>query len=205
MADLYLASQSPRRRDLLQQIHVRFEPLVLRMAGPRGADVDERQLTGEAADAYVLRVAREKALAGCKALQARSLPQKPVLTADTVVILDGDVLGKPEGAAQAIRTLRRLSGAEHQVHTAVAVALPGLVPNVLTSVSVSRVRMRVLDDDEIARYCATREPYDKAGGYGIQGLAAVFVTWMEGSYSGVMGLPLAETATLLAQAGIRVL
>jgi septum formation protein len=125
-----------------------------------------------------------------------------VLAADTVVILDSEVLGKPVGRDEAQRMLQRLSARTHEVRTSVALAIEGPV---LTATSVSQVTFRALTDREIERYSATAEPYDKAGGYAIQGLASVFIERLEGSYSGVMGLPLYETARLLEQAGIRIL
>lgn len=205
MADLYLASRSPRRRDLLKQIGVRFEPLLLRLAQPRGPDVDEVQHAGESARAYVERTAREKAECGVRILALRSMLARPVLAADTVVVVDGDVLPKPVDAEQAAAFLGRLSGRTHEVLTSVALGTGNTAnPQVLTATSISRVTLRALEGEEIRRYCATGEPYDKAGGYAIQGLAAVFVERIEGSYSGVMGLPLFETARLLRQAGIRV-
>jgi len=200
---IYLASRSPRRRELLKQIGVKFDPLLLRLASPRGGpDVDEAQHSGESPADYVERTAREKAAFGLKVLSMRSMIFRPVLAADTVVIVDGDVLAKPANPEEAASFMRRLSGRSHEVRTAVALAIQGPV---LSATSVSTVSFRVLDDAEITRYCATPEPYDKAGGYGIQGLAAVFVERIEGSYTGVMGLPLFETARMLAQAGIRVL
>ena len=198
---IYLASRSPRRRDLLKQVGVRFDPLLLRLAGPRGpADVDEVQHPGEPAVEYVERTAREKAAFGLRVLGMRSLLPRPVLAADTVVIVDGEVLGKPSDRAEAAAFLRRMSGRAHEVRTAVALAMEGPL---LTDTSVSIVTFRTLAEDEIQRYCATAEPYDKAGGYGIQGLASLFVERIEGSYTGIMGLPLFETGRLLAQAGIR--
>jgi septum formation protein len=206
MTDVYLASRSPRRRELLKQIGVKFEPLMLRLASPRGADVDEVQHAGESAADYVERVAREKAEVGAQALALRSMLVKPVLTADTVVIVDGDVLGKPANPQQAADFLRRLSGRAHEVRTAVAVAVgSGNKRRILLATSVSQVTFGALSEAQIKQYCATGEPYDKAGGYAIQGLAAVFVARLEGSYSGVMGLPLYETAQLLRQAGVPVL
>ena len=207
MADIYLASRSPRRRDLLKQIGVRFEPLMLRLAAPRGADIDEVQHVGETAAAYVERVSREKAEFGVRMLSMRTLLPRPVLAADTVVILDDAVLGKPANAQEAAEFLRRLSGRTHEVHTSVAIGISGPrnSPHVLQQTSVTQVTFRSLDGDDIDRYCGTSEPYDKAGGYAIQGIAAVFVERIDGSYSGVMGLPLFETALLLRQAGIRVL
>jgi len=209
MTDIYLASRSPRRRELLKQIGVRFEPLLIRLAGPRATGVDEAQHAGEEAARYVERIAREKAEQGVRVLALRSLLPRPVLAADTVVIVDGDVLGKPADRAQAADFLRRLSGRAHEVRTAVALGLPGSAPfdsgaRVLQAVSVSTVAFRPLGDSEIERYVAGGEPFDKAGGYGIQGLAAVFVERLEGSYTGVMGLPLYETAQLLKQAGFAV-
>lgn len=200
---IYLASRSPRRRELLKQIGVKFDPLLLRLASPRGGpDVDEAQHNGESPADYVDRTAREKAAFGLKVLSMRSMIFRPVLAADTVVIVDDEVLAKPANPEEAAGFMRRLSGRSHEVRTAVALAIQGPV---LSATSVSTVAFRTLDDAEINRYCATPEPYDKAGGYGIQGLAAVFVERIEGSYTGVMGLPLFETARMLAQAGIKVL
>jgi septum formation protein len=199
---IYLASRSPRRRELLKQIGVKFDPLLLRLATPRGPDVDEAQHSGESPAAYVERTAREKAAFGVEVLGMRSMLIRPVLAADTIVIVDDEVLAKPASAAQAEGFLRKLSGRSHEVRTAVALAIQGPP---LSTTSVSTVTFRALDEAEIKRYCATSEPYDKAGGYGIQGMAAVFIERIEGSYSGVMGLPLYETARLLTQAGMKVL
>lgn len=205
MADLYLASRSPRRRELLRQIGVRFEPLLLRLAQPRGPDVDEARHAGEPPEQYAERVARAKADFGVRALALRSMLAKPVLAADTVVSVDGDVLAKPADPAEAARFLRRLAGRTHEVRTCVAVGMAaGAEVRVVHATSLSQVTFRALADEEIERYCATAEPYDKAGAYAIQGLAAVFVERIEGSYSGVMGLPLFETAALLKDAGMRV-
>lgn len=202
MKPIYLASRSPRRRDLLKQIGVRFDPLMLRLAQPRGADVDEVQHAGEPAADYVVRTAREKAEFGAQVLRTRGMLARPVLSADTVVILDGEVLGKPADAAQAADYLQRLAGRSHEVRTAVALALAPEVP-ALETLSVSTVRFRAITPEEIKHYVGSGEPYDKAGGYGIQGLAGVFVEHIEGSYTGIMGLPIFETAQLLAKAGIR--
>jgi septum formation protein len=199
---IYLASRSPRRRELLKQLGVKFDPLLLRLAAPRGPDVDESQHPGESPADYVERTAREKASFGVQVLGLRSMLSRPVLAADTVVIVDGDVLGKPTDRAQAAEFLRRLSGRTHEVRTAVALAMEGPL---LADTSISAVSFRALTDDEIQRYCATPEPYDKAGGYGIQGLAALFVERIEGSYTGVMGLPLFETGRMLQKAGIKLL
>jgi septum formation protein len=205
MADIYLASRSPRRRDLLKQIGVRFEPLLLRLASPRGPDLDELQHKGETPAQYVVRTAREKAQFGGAILAQRSMLARPVLAADTVVIVDADVLGKPANRQQAGDFLRRLSGRAHEVRTAVALSVrAGNSVHVLEAVSVSQVFFRKLADPEIERYAQTAEPYDKAGGYAIQGLAAVFIERIEGSYTGIMGLPLFETAQLLKQAGISI-
>jgi septum formation protein len=206
MADFYLASRSPRRRELLQQIGARFETLLLRISKGRGADVDELQHSGEDPQTYNLRIAREKAEVGLRALAGRSMMVKPVLAADTVVVVDGEILGKPVDPAQAAAFLRRIAGRTHEVRTAVALATAsGRLDQVWTAESVSQVTLREVSDAEIERYCATAEPYDKAGGYAIQGRAAVFIEWLQGSYSGVVGLPLMETAALLTRAGIRIL
>jgi septum formation protein len=203
MADLYLASRSPRRRDLLRQIGVRFEPLVLRLAPPRGPDIDETPHAGESAAAFAARVATAKARFGMQVLGMRSLAERPVLAADTVVAIDGEILGKPADRAQAAAFLRRLAGRAHEVRTFVALATGSPArPELATTVSVSTVRFAALTEAQIERYSAGGEPYDKAGGYAIQGQAAAFIEHLEGSYSGVMGLPLHETALLLRRAGI---
>ena len=206
MAEIYLASRSSRRRELLHQIGVRFETLLLRAEPRRPADVDETQRESESAYEYVERIAREKATGGRRVLQARTQLFRPVLAADTIVVLDGEVLGKPASREQAAEYLQRLSGRTHEVRTVVALAA-STAPNsdLLMATSVSRVTMRLIDVQEVERYCASNEPMDKAGAYAIQGKAAVFVERLEGSYSGVVGLPLAETASLLIRAGIRVL
>jgi septum formation protein len=206
MAEIYLASRSSRRRELLHQIGVRFETLLLRAEPRRPADVDETQRESESAYEYVERIAREKATGGRRVLQARTQLFRPVLAADTIVLLDGEVLGKPATREQAAEYLQRLSGRTHEVRTVVALAA-STAPNsdLLMATSVSRVTMRLIEGDEIEAYCASNEPMDKAGAYAIQGKAAVFVERLEGSYSGVVGLPLAETASLLIRAGIRVL
>jgi septum formation protein len=206
MADIYLASRSARRRELLHQIGVRFETLLLRVSPGRPVDVDETQHDSESAQAYAERVAQEKAICGGRVLHARSQVFRPVLAADTVVVLDEQVLGKPDSPAQAASFLQRLAGRTHEVRTAVALVVatgPNAAP--LVASSVSRVTMRQIGNEEIKRYVASNEPLDKAGGYAIQGRAAIFVEKLEGSYSGVVGLPLAETASLLMRAGIRVL
>ncbi|VCU68959.1 Maf-like protein YhdE [Pigmentiphaga humi] len=195
MTTIYLASRSPRRRELLTQLGIDHELLL----APPSEGPDEPQLPGERAADYVRRTAREKALAGAELMQMRELPARPVLAADTTVILDGDVLGKPLDRDDAGRILRRLSGSTHEVHTALAMVHGGILHE---DVSVTRVRFRALDERDIASYCDSGEPFDKAGAYGIQGLGGVFVEHIAGSFTGVMGLPLFETARLLAIAGI---
>ena len=203
MADksIYLASRSPRRRELLRQIGIAFEVILLREAPRYPADFDETPQAGETPDDYVLRIAREKALAAVGTMCARRLAVRPVLAADTTVVCDDAILGKPADAADAARMLGLLAGRMHRVLTAVAVAGGG---DVEMRVSESRVWFRALAADEIRRYVATGEPLDKAGAYAIQGRAAAFITRIEGSYSGIMGLPLAETADLLRGHGISV-
>lgn len=198
---VYLASRSPRRRELLRQIGVSFELIPLREGAGRGADVDETPRDGEVADDYVLRVACDKAGAASAIVAARRIVARPVLAADTTVVCDNEILGKPADAADAGRMLALLSGRSHRVLTAVAVAAEGRLE---TRVSESHVRFRVLDAAEIRRYVATGESGDKAGAYAVQGLAAAFITRIDGSYSGIMGLPLAETAELLRSYGILV-
>lgn len=191
---IYLASQSPRRRELLKQVGINFEVLLLRSDPSRHVDVPEVPAADETPEAYVQRVCRDKALAGCNAMRARNLPAFPVLTADTEVALDGKIFGKPRDVSHAAEMLRQLSGAEHQVLSAVAVALDDRVETVL---SVTMVRLAKLDEERIRRYLLTNEYADKAGGYGIQGHAGAFIEHISGSYSGVMGLPLFETVDLL--------
>ncbi|WP_338766531.1 Maf family protein [Massilia sp. METH4] len=197
---IYLASKSPRRRELLRQIGVDFELLLLRSDGPRGADVTEEVLPDEPAEVYVRRVANEKADFAFDLSRRRHLRPRPVLTADTTVAIDGAILGKPAGKAEAEAMLNKLSGRTHQVLTTVAVRTHEFADSFT---QVSQVRFAQLRPADIAAYCATTEPYDKAGGYGIQGLAAMFIEHIEGSHSGIMGLPLFETADLLRRAGLR--
>ena len=198
---IYLASRSPRRRDLLKQIGVPYELLLLREDLRRGVDVDETPLADESPGIYVLRIARTKAEIAVRQIALRALPQRPALAADTTVVFDGSVVGKPDDAAHAARMLRALSGREHQVLTAVAVALK---EHVETQISVSSVWFRELSETDIRRYGAGGEPLDKAGAYAIQGRAGAFVTRIAGSYSGIMGLPLAETTELLQKFNIPV-
>lgn len=191
---IYLASQSPRRRELLKQIGIHFEPLLLRTDPRRAIDVDETPYPDESPEVYVQRVCREKAQFGYDAVKSRHLQPHPVLAADTTVTLDGKIFGKPENAEQAAQMLRALSGREHQVLTAVAIAMGN---HIETRLSTSRVRFTKLSEERIKRYLQSHEYADKAGGYAIQGQAAAFVEHLEGSYSGVMGLPLFETTELL--------
>ncbi|MEW5511455.1 Maf family protein [Pseudomonas asiatica] len=187
MNPLYLASGSPRRRELLTQIGVPFSVV--------SAPIDETPLPDESAPAYVERLARAKAAAGLACLEGPAV----VLGADTAVVLDGRILGKPENREDALAMLAGLSGREHHVLTAVALS-DG--QRVLSLCVTSKVRFRTISADEAQRYWASGEPADKAGGYAIQGLGAVFVTGLSGSYSAVVGLPLCETAELLGQFGI---
>ena len=191
---LYLASKSPRRRELLKQIGVNFELLLLREFPATRQDIDETPVTGELPDQYVLRVARQKAEVGAQRVQERRLPALAVLSADTSVVLDGEVIGKPADAQAAATMLRRLSGKTHRVYSAIALSQWGQVN---TALSVTEVGFRDLSDEEIRRYVASGEPMDKAGAYAIQGRAAAFIASIAGSYSGVMGLPLFETVGLL--------
>ncbi len=191
---IYLASQSPRRRELLKQIGVNFEVLLLRSNAGRSLDVDETPQTNEGAEDYVRRICSEKAATGYAMLRYRNLPAAPVLAADTAVILDGKILGKPDSPEHAAEMMRALSGREHQVLTGIAMVMG---THVEMALSTSIVRFIELDDERIRRYLFTSEAKDKAGGYAIQGLAGAFVESLSGSYSGVVGLPLCETVTLL--------
>lgn len=184
---LCLASASPRRRELLAQIGV---PHTLAIS-----DIDETPHKEEVPREYVMRMAREKA----RTVWDRSHKELPVLSADTIVLLDGTIFGKPRDRGHGLEMLSILSGHTHEVLTAVALALAG---GVELKLSTSAVKFRALAPDEIAAYWETGEPRDKAGGYAIQGLGAVFIESVTGSYSGVMGLPLFETAELLRSAGL---
>ncbi len=190
---IYLASRSPRRAELLRQIGVKFEVFPV--------DVDESRLPGELPDEYVCRVARDKAAQAAAELAARDAPGL-VLGADTTIALDGDIIGKPADPAGCCRILARLSGREHRVLSAVALASEA---GIELRLAENRVSFRPLDSREIEAYCGSEEPRDKAGAYAIQGKAACFVRRLEGSYSAVMGLPLFETAELLREAGIELL
>ena len=209
LPDVYLASASPRRRELLAQIGVRFAVVA--------QDVPEQHRPGESPAAFVQRLALEKAQAGWQALQAPA--RRPVLGADTVVVVDEAILGKPTGREEALAMLGRLSGRAHRVLSAVAM-VEGMGGDVnggeevaaglgqyrqAVRLSESRVWFRAIDERERSAYWASGEPADKAGSYAIQGLGAIFVERLEGSYSGVMGLPLFETAELLQAGGVQVL
>jgi septum formation protein len=186
---LYLASSSPRRHELLTQLGVRYAVVE--------ANIDERPRIDESPKAYVRRMALEKAQAGAARKQ-----DKPVLAADTSVVLDGRILGKPVDEADGLAMLACLSERTHQVMTAVAMLDQGRVHAALCT---TQVTFRTLSTAECAAYWQTGEPADKAGSYAIQGLGAIFISHIEGSYSGVMGLPLYETGCLLSACGIEIL
>jgi len=191
---IYLASRSPRRRELLSQIGVRYHLLLFRDRVGEQADVDESTLGGETPAAYVERMARAKAEAGWRRMLQRNLPIAPVLAADTTVSFEGRIFGKPANREQAEEILGTLSGKRHEVLTAVALKNHDQLEFALSS---SEVLFKTLSKDEIAQYVASGESDDKAGAYAIQGRAARFVVELRGSYSGVMGLPLYETSQVL--------
>lgn len=197
---LYLASQSPRRSQLLAQIGVRHELLLPNAAGDVAEDAEaiEVALHAEAPRDYVQRVTGLKLDAAVARHARRGLPAAPILCSDTTVALGAQILGKPEDEADAVRILSLLSGQEHEVLTAVALQSGA---QRFTALSVSFVRFAAMTPAQIAAYVATGEPMGKAGAYGIQGAAAVHVAHLAGSYTGIMGLPLFETAQLLRQAG----
>ena len=195
---IYLASRSPRRRELLAQIGVRFQLLMFRDRPENDAELDEAVMEGEKPAVYVERVARAKALAGWKRLEQRSLPRAAVLSADTTVALGERILGKPANRREATEMLSALSGGRHEVLTAVAIKHESQFECVI---SVSEVEFKPLSAGDIRQYVATGECDDKAGAYAIQGRAAQFVVELRGSFSGVMGLPLYETAQLLERMG----
>ena len=195
---IYLASQSPRRRQLLEQMGVRCELLLPDASEDAEALEAERQ--GELPLAYVQRVTRAKLHAARQRLQQRQLPPAPILCSDTTVALGRRIYGKPQDAADAAAILQQLSGRTHRVITAVAVA-SGKAEHL--AVSTSRVSFAELSADTLARYIASGEPFGKAGAYGIQGAAGAWVKRIDGSYTGIMGLPLYETAELLRAVGVR--
>lgn len=196
---IYLASKSPRRRELLRQVGIDFELLMLRNDPVRGVDVTEDVNASESPEDYVGRVALEKGAFAWNMVMTRRLTPRPVLSADTTVTMNGAILGKPAGQKEAVAMLEQLSGQTHEVLTSVAVHYKDMAEQIT---QVSKVRFATLSPAAIRAYCATSEPYDKAGGYGIQGLAALFVEHIDGSHSGIMGLPLFETAQLLRRAGV---
>ena len=189
---LYLASASPRRRELLSQLGLEFEAMP--------SNILEELRAGESPAEYVTRVARDKALYVAGLVKNRGLPAHPVLGADTEVVLDGEIFGKPRDRGHGMEMLRRLGGRTHEVLSAVCLIHQDLEHAAL---SVSRVSFTSLTEAEIAQYWETGEPGDKAGAYAIQGKAAAFIARLEGSYSGVMGLPLHELAVLLKQIGTK--
>ena len=199
MNQIFLASRSPRRLELLQQVGVTCQPLVMREGTGRVRDIDETPLPGENPFVYVERMAKLKAQIGMLRVRQRGLAPMPLLAADTTVSINGNILGKPADAADAKRMLRLLSGTVHEVLTSVAITDGN---RMLHDTSISRVRFRDLESGEIDRYVASREPIGKAGAYAVQGLGAVFIERLEGSYSGVMGLPLYETRQLLRGFGV---
>ena len=184
---VYLASKSPRREELLRQLGIEFVSLRLRESPDRERDVVEGAHDAEPARHYVERVARTKATVGWQRMQQRGLPPRPVLGADTEVVLGETIFGKPRDAADAVRMLTLLSGRTHHVLTAVALTWE---ESTVAEIATSAVTFRALDRDEIDRYVATGEPFDKAGAYAVQGRAAAFVQRIDGSYTGIMGLPL---------------
>ena len=196
---VYLASQSPRRRQLLDQLGVRHELLV----ADADEDVEALEATrkGEAPETYVERVTCAKLRAASRRLRARGLAPAPILCADTTVAIGARILGKPVDGAEAARMLALLSGRSHRVISAVAVAARG---RSRLAASVSRVRFAAIEPARIERYVASGEPFGKAGAYAIQSAAAAWIEKIEGSYTGIMGLPLHETATLLEWAGVAV-
>jgi len=197
---IYLASQSPRRRQLLEQLGIRHDLLLPNADGdtPEDAESIEAVLPGEAPTAYVERVTGLKLDAAVARMARRSLPVAPILCSDTTVALGRTIYGKPEDAADAARMLAELAGHEHRVLTAVALQVG---PKRLTALSISRVTFAPMSTAQIDAYVGTGEPLGKAGAYGIQGRAAAYVEQLSGSYSGIMGLPMYETAQLLRAAG----
>ena len=190
---IYLASGSPRRRELLTQLGIPFDPLAV--------DIREHQQSAEAAADYVRRLAVDKAAAGLAMQREQGLPTRPVLGADTAVVIDGEILGKPTSQTDGLAMLRRLSGNAHQVYSGIALTGPSVARRAArTALSISTVRFSPLSEADIQAYWDTGEGVDKAGCYAVQGLAAEFIQHIDGSYSGIMGLPLFETACLLRHA-----
>jgi septum formation protein len=197
---IYLASRSPRRRELLGHIGVKFHLLLFRNRPGAAPDIDENPQPGEDPRDYVMRLARAKAAAGWQRMLERNLPHAPVLAADTTVALEGRIYGKPADRGDAAQMLAALSGKRHEVLTAVALQYD---EEVETALCVSEVQFRALTPEEIEEYVATGEPDDQAGAYAIQGRAALFVAEIRGSQSGIVGMPLYETAQLLQKMGGR--
>jgi len=195
---IYLASKSPRRRELLAQIGVHFDLMLFRAGTREDPQTSEDAHTGETPDDYVQRVAIAKATHGAQLVGVRRLAPRPVLAADTTLDVDGEIIGKPRDEQDAMAILGRLSGRSHRVLTCVAVAHGERIEH---RTSISEVRFRQLDPEEIRRYVLSGEPMDKAGAYGIQGRAAIFIEEIRGSHSGIVGLPLCETALLLRTFG----
>ena len=201
MTSLYLASKSPRRKQILEQMGITdIRLLAAGRAQLTAYEGDETQRDGERAEDYVIRTSRIKAAQAFARIRREALPGAPVLAADTIVVLDGQVLGKPRNVAEARDFMQRLSGRTHEVRTAVSAGTDE--ENLKTLVSVSRVTFCTMTEGQIEGYIASPEPYDKAGGYGIQGLAGLFISSISGSYSGIMGLPVFETAELLRPFGL---
>ena len=188
---IYLASASPRRQQLLRQLGIGFDALP--------ANIEERPRAGEPPRAYVARLALAKAEFVAGVMRAQALAARPILGADTEVVLDGEILGKPSDPAHGAAMLARLAGRTHEVLSAIALLANGKVH---TALSESRVTFANLSDADIETYWATGEPVGKAGGYAVQGRAAAFIARIEGSYSGIVGLPLYELAGLLRRAGV---
>ena len=201
MTTLYLASKSPRRLEILHSMGLTaVEVLPLGKATRLAYEGDEEQLPGEAPNDYVTRIARGKAIQALKKIQRDALPFAPVLAADTAVIVDEKILGKPQDTEEELEFLSLLSGRTHVVRTHVVLALNE--SSLTVKENVSRVHFKALSQEEKLFYAATNEPYDKAGGYAIQGIAAQFIDHIEGSFSGIMGLPIFETSELLKSAGL---
>ncbi|MEE4249517.1 MAG: nucleoside triphosphate pyrophosphatase [Alcanivoracaceae bacterium] len=192
MRRLWLASGSPRRAQLLASIGVQVGHIIR-------PEIDETPLAGEVPADYVRRMASEKAEVGWQRVAPQDLAGVALLAADTTVVLDGQILGKPDSDEHARQMLGQLSGREHQVLSAVTVIIDGGIEHAL---SESRVRFAVLSDEDISAYVSSGEPLDKAGSYAVQGFGALFIEHLAGSYSGVVGLPLAETGRLLRQAQV---
>jgi septum formation protein len=199
---IYLASKSPRRRELLRQIGIDYELLLLNSQDQERADtINEAILPNEEPIDYIKRVSKEKADYAWRSLEHRRLLARPILTADTTVVIDKKILGKPQNKKEAVSMLKELSGKTHKVLTCISIKDKD---KLLQAVQESEVTFAVLSDEMIESYCDTIEPYDKAGGYGIQGTAAKFITHIAGSYSGIVGLPLYETTKLLREIGVNI-